>query len=284
MDSAYLMISASVLMHVAWNLLARHVEPRANYLWWGLLAHMVLLGPWALWHFMVHAEWSQGLLLAISVSAIANIVYFIALRKAYHFAPVALVYPLARSSPLLIVLWSWLIFAGELTRLEIAAIGVSVIGLWILSASSGEGDTRHALPWTLLAALSTSIYSLSDKVVVAYLAGFTEQLGFITIGYAASFIGMSLLQRRQTGHWIPPIRPSWLQILVGGLCIGVAYALVVGAMRELPAAHVVTFTNGGIVLAVMLSVFVFHEKAHWLQRLAGAGVVSSGLILLGWLG
>jgi phosphonate utilization associated putative membrane protein len=283
MDNAYLLIGLSVLMHVVWNLLARHVDPRANYLWWGLLTHLLLLGPWALWSLLVYAQWSLTLFLALLVTATANSLYFIALRRAYHFAPVALVYPLARSSPLLILLWSWLFFAEQLSLLEVAAIGISVIGLWILAASSRYGDSRHALPWALAAALCTSLYSLSDKAAVVYLHGFAEQLGFITVGYAASFIGLSLMQLKQTGHWIPPRRPSWPQLLVGGLCIGVAYALVVRAMRELPAAHVVAFTNGGIVLAVLLSVFVLHEKTHWKQRLAGGGVVSSGLLFLGWV-
>jgi phosphonate utilization associated putative membrane protein len=283
MDNAYLLIGASVLMHVAWNLLARHVDARANYLWWGLLAHLLLLGPWALWNLLGNALWNSTLLLAMLVSAAANAVYFIALRRAYHFAPVALVYPLARSSPLLIVLWSWLFFAADLSIAEAAAIGVSVLGLWVLAASSRGGDARHALPWTLVAAFCTSLYSLSDKAAVVYLPGFAEQLGFITVGYAASFIGLSLLQRRHSGKWIPPARPSWPQVLVGGVTIGVAYALVVRAMRELPAAHVVTFTNAGIVLAVLLSIFLFREKTQWRQRLAGAGVLGAGLLLLGWV-
>jgi phosphonate utilization associated putative membrane protein len=283
MNNAYLLIGISVLMHVVWNLLARHVDTRANYLWWGLLAHLLLLGPWALWNLLVHARWNSTLLLAMLVTALANTLYFIALRRAYHFAPVALVYPLARSSPLLIVLWTWLFFADNLSPVETAAIGVSVLGLWILAASSRDGDARHALPWTLVAAFCTSLYSLSDKAAVVYLPGFAEQLGFITVGYAASFVGLSLLQRRHTGRWIPSARPSWTQVLVGGVCIGVAYALVVRAMRELPAAHVVTFTNAGIVLAVLLSIFVFQEKAQWRQRLGGAGVVGAGLLLLGWI-
>jgi phosphonate utilization associated putative membrane protein len=283
MNNAYLLIAISVLMHVLWNLLARHVDTRANYLWWGLLAHLLLLGPWALWNLLVNAQWNSTLLLAMLVTAVANTVYFIALRRAYHFASVALVYPLARSSPLLIVLWSWLFFAADLSFAETVAIGVSVLGLWILAASSRGGDARHALPWTLVAAFCTSLYSLSDKAAVVYLPGFAEQLGFITVGYAASFIGLSLLQRSHSGRWIPSVRPSWPQVLVGGICIGVAYALVVRAMRELPAAHVVAFTNAGIILAVLLSIFLFQEKAQWRQRLGGAGVVGAGLLLLGWV-
>jgi drug/metabolite transporter (DMT)-like permease len=55
-------------------------------------------------------------------------------------------------------------------------------------------------------------------------------------------------------------------------------------MNELPAAHVVSFTNAGIILAVVLSVFVFREREHWKQRILGALVVSSGLLLLFWSG
>jgi phosphonate utilization associated putative membrane protein len=282
MDNAYLLIGVSVLMHVAWNLMARHVDSRANYLWWGLLAHLVMLGPYAIWHLINNADWQTPLLIALLTTSLANTLYFIALRRAYHFAPVALVYPLARSSPILIALWSWLFFSQVLSLWEVLAISTSVFGLWILAASSRHGDARHALPWTVLAALSTSVYSLSDKVAVQHLPGFAEQLGFISIGYAFSFVGLTLLQRVETGKWLPQVRPSLHYILIGGLFIGTAYALVVRAMSVLPAAHVVSFTNAGIVLAVLLSIMLFGEREYWRYRLAGALVVSLGLVLLGW--
>ncbi|PVV19946.1 MAG: hypothetical protein B6D74_13975 [gamma proteobacterium symbiont of Ctena orbiculata] len=283
LNNAYLLIGASVLMHVAWNLMARHVDSRANYLWWGLLAHLTILGPYAVWHLLQNANWQPPLVTALFSTSVANTLYFIALRRAYHYAPVALVYPLARSSPILILLWSWLFFSQLISIWELVAISISVIGLWILAASSRHGDTRHALPWTILAALSTSVYSLSDKVAVEYLPGFAEQLGFISIGYATSFLGLTLVQRVETNRWLPQTRPSIAYILIGGLFIGTAYALVVRAMGQLPAAHVVSFTNGGIVLAVLLSILAFGEREHWRQRLVGALVVSGGLVLLGWL-
>ncbi len=70
-------------------------------------------------------------------------------------------------------------------------------------------------------------------------------------------MGLSIVQYRETNHWIPAIRPAWMYILVGGLFIGTAYALVVRAMGELPASHVVSFTNAGIVLAVLLSISLY---------------------------
>jgi len=282
-DNAYWLIGISVLMHVAWNLLARHVDKKANYLWWGLLAHLLILGPYAFWSLLEDSTWSITLVQAILVSASANALYFVALRRAYHFAPVALVYPLARSSPILIAIWTLLWFEADITVQEIIAISVSVLGLWVLAASTRNGDVKNVVLWTFIAALSTSIYSISDKLAVEYLPSFSSQLGFISIGYLVSFLVLTYEQVRETGRWVPAQRPKWIYIIMGGLFIGTAYALVVRAMRDLPAAHVVSFTNAGIVLAVFLSVFVFKEKENWKQRLSGALIVSLGLLLLKWL-
>lgn len=279
-ESAYWLISLSVLMHVVWNLLARYVNSKANYLWWGLLAHIVLLAPYSIWQLFKHAVWDMYLLCALITSALANALYFVALKRAYHYAPVSLVYPLARSSPLLIALWSWLLFSDTLTLQAFSAIMISVVGLWFLAASSKQGGTHRSLPWAGIAAFSTSIYSISDKVAVSYLPRFTEQFGYISIGYTCAFLLLTYLQKKETGFWVPPIRPHWATILIGGLCIGSAYALVVRAMRELPAAHVVSFTNAGIVLAVLLSILLFKERSQWKMRITGSIVVSLGLIFL----
>jgi phosphonate utilization associated putative membrane protein len=282
-ENAYLLIGISVMMHVVWNLLARHVDAKANYLWWGLLVHLLLFGPYAISSLIANAIWDTPLVAALFISSFANTLYFVALRRAYHHAPVSLVYPLARSSPILIAIWSWLIFDQRLTIPELLAISISIVGLWILAFSTRLGEARHALPWTITAAFATSFYSMSDKVAVDYLPSFIDQLGFISVGYSASFIGLSISQRLETGKWVPSIRPHWAYLVVGGLCIGMAYAMVVRAMRNLPASHVVSFTNAGIVLAALLSITLFRERRDWQRRILGATVVSLGLILLGWL-
>lgn len=269
-------------MHVAWNLLARHVDRRCNFLWWGLLAHLVLLGPWAFWRLVIDSLWNTQLIIAMLTTAAANTLYFMALRKAYHFAPVALVYPIARSSPVLIAIWAWFLFEQDISLNGITGIGISVLGLWVLAATSRNGDTKHALPWAIMAAVATSIYSLSDKVAVAYLPSFGSQLGFISAGYLVSFIGLSIFQYRETGSLIPKCRPKRRYILSGGLFIGIAYALVVRAMLELPAAYVVAYTNAGIVLATTLSIWLFKEKENWLRRVLAAIVITAGLVVLGY--
>jgi hypothetical protein len=48
MTAAALALTAAVLMHVAWNLLARANHPDSRILWWALVGYLVILGPWSL--------------------------------------------------------------------------------------------------------------------------------------------------------------------------------------------------------------------------------------------
>jgi drug/metabolite transporter (DMT)-like permease len=177
--------------------------------------------------------------------------------------------------------WAWLLFDQTIPVSGMIGIGISIIGLWIMAATSKGDDTAHALPWATVAAVGTSVYSLSDKVAVSFLPTFGAQLGFITIGYLCSFLALTFVQWRSTGTPVPLQRPKWIYMIVGGLFIGTAYALVVRAMLELPASYVVSFTNSGIVLATLLSIGLLKERAQWRGRLLAAVIISCGLAILG---
>lgn len=262
--------------------MVRSQGKQVRLLWWALAAHCVLLGPWGLYALVTEAHWTPQLIGFLVASALANTLYFIALDRAYHHAPVALVYPIVRSSPLLIGLWGVLFFNEALGINAWLAMTISVCGLLLLASTAWRNADGYALPWALAAAFSTSVYSLTDKAATVYLPTLASVVGFITIGYALSFFAITLLLYREQGRLIPVRKPPLLAMLASGVCIGLAYVLVVHAMRTLPAATVVTFTNAGIVLAGLLSMLLFREHTHWRMRLAGMLVISAGLILLGW--
>jgi phosphonate utilization associated putative membrane protein len=279
-QQAYLAIGGSVLMHVAWNLLVRQQHGKTQLLWWALATHCLILGPWAIHALVTEAHWTPALQLSLVVSAASNTFYFLVLNRAYAHAPVALVYPIARSSPLLIALWGAMFFGEVLAGPVWAALAVIVAGLVLLAATAWRGGAAAAVPLALAAALATSVYSLSDKLATQHLPSFASLLGFISIGYACSWLALTLQLRRTEGIWRPRAMPRAPYLLIAGLCIGSAYALVIHAMRGLPAAEVVGFTNAGIVVAGVLSMSVFRERAHWPTRLAGIAVICVGLTLL----
>lgn len=282
LTAAYLAVALSVALHVGWNLMARHARRECDPLWWALAGHTALLGPWALHGLATQATWSLELTAMLAISASANMVYFIALRGAYQYASVALVYPVARSSPLLVALWAWLLFGVETGPIGWVGLIIGSVGLLWLAWSGRTGDARHALPWAGLAALMTSIYSISDKAATISLPTFASVMGFMSVGYLLSLLALSFMRRRSEGRWTPPCTPRPLILLGGSLAIGSAYALVIGAMRELPAAQVVALANLGIVIASLLSISAFGERTAWRTRLTAAMVVTMGIIMVQW--
>ena len=276
---AYMAIAVSVAMHVAWNLLVRHQGAKVNMLWWALALHCTTIGLWGLQALVREAVWDRQLLIYLLMSAAANTFYFLALNRAYKHAPVALVYPIVRSSPLLIGMWSALFFGESLGLPAWSAIVVNVSGLMVLAGTAWRGDGFAALPFALTAALATSIYSLSDKAATAYLPTFASLVGFVTVGYLSSFIALTIQTRAEHGFWRPQATPRLPYLMIAAASIGLAYALVIHAMRHLPAAVVVAFTNAGIVIAGLLSIFLFRERVRWRLRLAGMAIICVGLTL-----
>jgi len=282
MTAAALALTAAVLMHVAWNLLARASHPDSRFLWWALVGYLVILGPWSLYSLATEARWSHGLAGLLIVSALANCLYFLVLGAAYRRAPVALVYPIARSSPLLIALWSSLLFSEVIATVGWLGILVSVGGLLMMASSAWHGDGRRVLALAVTAAFATSVYSLSNKFAVASLPTYGSQLGLVSFDLTSSFIVLSIEQRLRFGRWRPSTMPPMVRWLPAGLFIGNAYGLVIFAMQYLSAAYAVAFTNAGIVIAGLLSIFAFKEREHAGRRIVAIVVIAAGLGILAW--
>lgn len=273
-------LAAAVLMHVAWNLTARRADPTSSFLWWALAAWLVIVGPWSLGVLIVQADWSWQLGLLLAITCVAEALYFLALGAAYRHAPVPLVYPIARSSPVLIALWTTLFFGERLSTTGWAGIALSVAGVLLLAGSAYRGAPARALPWALLAAFGTSIYSTSNKLAVAALPNYAVQLGFVSVTLLVAWLALTSESYWRFGRWRPPAAPPPLRTVVGGLCIGNAYALVIYAMQFIPAAYAVAFTNAGIVLAGIIAMTIYKEREHWRARLAAMVVICAGLGIL----
>jgi phosphonate utilization associated putative membrane protein len=275
-----LAILIAVAMHVTWNLLARHTRPDAEFLWWAIGGHLVLFAPWTL---VVMARQADDLALVLGctlVSSVALFLYFAALRTAYRHAPVALVYPLARSAPLLIALVGVAVLGERLSPLGWTGILASTVAILLLGASGRHGKARGALLPAALAACGTTVYSLADKVAVSQLPSYAAQLGYVSGTYLGAWVMYSLWLRRLRGRWWPGEHPGALPLLIGALFIGSGYALVIGTMRVIPAAYAVALSNLGIVAAAFLSVIVFREREHAAQRLIWATTLAASLLLI----
>ncbi|MFA6972064.1 MAG: EamA family transporter [Gallionella sp.] len=275
-------VGASVLMHVSWNLLTRRTPSKANFLWWIVGLYVLIFAPFTLPDFMRAAAQAPELYLCAAISGTSNGLYFLALRRAYTLAPASAVYPMVRSSPLLIAIVEVLFFGHSFPLLSWFAILLALSGLWMIAASAQEGATRlsRAWPYALFAALMTVIYSLSDKLAAVNIQDIRTALGYVCVNFSISWIFLVLEQKWRADCWIPVAIPTVYTLIVGALGVGTAYALVIYAMRTLPAAYAVTLTNAGIVLTVLLGIVWLKEHQGWRQRLMGSSMVVISVIVV----
>lgn len=267
-------------MHAAWNLAARRADPRSFFLWWAALGAMLLIGSWSIVLMIEVVPWTPTLVVLLLLSCTAEIFYFVGLGIAYRHAPVPLVYPIARSAPLLIALWMALFFGERLPVHAWSGIALSVIGVLSLSFTARGGEPARAVPWALTAALGSSVYSIANKFAVDALAGYVAVLGWASVTISAAWIGLTLQQRRRTGRWIPTVRPPTVQWLLAGIFIVNAYALVIYAMRYIPAAYAVAFTNAGVVIAGVIAIAYYGERERWRTRVGAMSLICAGLALI----
>lgn len=277
-SAAALMLA--VLMHVGWNLLAKQAHQEVDLLWWALLGFIVLFG-WmgldALWHY---EQWTVELAQLVAITATANTAYFVALRWAYQGAPASLVYPIARASPLLIALWMGLFWQQTLSPIAWFGVTLTVIALMGLAWQNRAQASVKSVVFAATAAFFTSIYSISDYFIAQSFTDIRLFVGLVTIGYASSWLALSLLRYQQHKQIIPKARPSLSVFLIASSSVGFAYVLTIYAMRDLSAVYVVSMTNMGIVIVFLLSIFWLKEPVNHRNNWIAIAVLMMGLLVL----
>jgi len=284
---AIALVGASCVLHATWNLIAKRHLKDATFFWW-VLAGVVALGapPFA----VVVADVTVGPMVWVCLLGGGTLIgaYFYCLGKAYAVADLTIVYPVARSAPVLVWLWGWLLLGESPTLVGTAGILAATVGVFCLPINSGKRFTTRGhlktfgkpeMLWALATALATSGYSLIDKVGIGMTTGLDGAYVYVYIEYAVSFVVFSLLVlcggRRRARLPRPRALLPALMVAVATLS---GYFLVLVALRSSKVSYVVAFRQLSIILGAVFGFVFLRERGAW--RLVGAAVISAGLVAL----
>ena len=119
---------------------------------------------------------------------------------------------------------------------------------------------------------------MPPEATTTVLAAFSLQAGAMLTS-VVFFVYLGI----QGGHTFRLSMPSYLFALAGGVCIGIAeicYLYIFGGPRPLPASVVIpTVVTGTIVITLIVSFLVFHERLSLVQ-LAGAAMIVGGIAVM----
>ena len=217
----------------------------------------------------------------LATSALLNLVYWVALGRAYAAAEVGLVFPLARGLIPLLVLPGAIAILGEVpTAEEAVVIAVVISGLVLVVATHdawrGAGNKR-TLTLCLVVAASAAGFMICDGVGVR-ISG--SPLHYVAALYTLNAAVVGLYAGvKQRGRMIAALPGGLPSAFCWGAISLTAYGGVAWAMSQAPLAIVAALRESSVIFAALLATIWLREPLRP-ARLAGAGLVGLGLVML----
>ncbi|MDX1755415.1 MAG: DMT family transporter [Marinobacter sp.] len=295
--SAALIVFFSALTHAGLNLFGKKVSPSGAFFWHTTFWSAVLTLPLLVWLADLLPRLDSQIWQLVIVTGLFQATYLRALAAAYRHGELSIVYPLARSSPLLILLTVALL----LGRTEHVS-GWLVLGLVLIVAGCIVLPMRAfrdfhlanygnlATLFSLLAAVSTAGYSLVDDTAVMLMRDLLTGVAldvetallFVMLQAWSALIWLSLglfLQASER-RLLLELACHWRSTMVGGALIIGTYGLVVWAMAYVEdVSYIVAFRQISIPMGVGLGWYFLGERMY-APKLVGVGAILAGLMLL----
>jgi drug/metabolite transporter (DMT)-like permease len=280
---AFALVVLSAGMHAYWNYLLKKSEDTKVFIWLFLLGSILIFFPFFISLAPIDIPVSGWC--CILTAGLVHALYLVSLSSAYEKGDLSLVYPLARSAPIIFVLIGAMLFLGEIPS-EIGMAGMTLI---ILGCYALHSDSLRALfqplkslnskpsQLALLTAGFISLYSLIDRVGIEYVQIF--HYIYLVFVFMFVFYTPFILIRRDKRA----IKAEWASnrrniLIVAFLCF-FTFFLVLIAMSLAKLSYVVALRQLSIIFSVVLGAWVLKEE-HGDIRLTASVLIFVGSFLI----
>jgi drug/metabolite transporter (DMT)-like permease len=266
---AFALVLSAAVIHAVWNILvggARDPRPATAV---AMLAAAAVGLPAAIAAWRVSADAVPWMV----PSSALELLYAFLLAAAYRRAAVGVVYPIARgAAPVFVLLFAVVTGAGTNVA-QIAGVVMVCAGI-LLVIRGGVAAARPDVLMALGVAATIAGYTIVDKhgiehaSAVAYFECVLAPAALIYAGWTASRLGVGAL-----------VAEVGAKAVGAGAGMFAAYALVLAALDQAPAAAVSAVRESSIVIGALLAAVVLHEPLGR-RGVAGAAVVAAGVAVI----
>ena len=273
---ALLLVVAAAMAHAGWNLCAKRVPDGGTvFVWLYGSVTAALCVPLAIVTVLVfHQVPTVTWLVAMGISGLLHVTYFVLLQRGYAVGDLSVVYPLARGSgPLLAVLAS-VVWLGERPGpLALAGAGAVVGGILVIGGI-GRGSRSAGVLYAVATGVLIAGYTLWDAHAVTTLA--VPPVVLMAGSALGEFTLLSpvLFWRRARAATL--WRAHRRTLVAIAVLSPLAYLLVLFALRLAPVSLVAPARELSIVFGSLAAALVLGEPDPR-RRLTGAVVVLAGV-------
>ena len=196
----------------------------------------------------------------------------------YRAGDLSLVYPIARgTAPLWVAIGGYVVADEALSPSGAAAVALICCGIVSLAADGRRLRFSPALLFAVLTGLCIAAYTLCDGLGGRLSQSVPAYIAWLLILEAPPLALFALFRRRH--NLIVALKTSWRAGLVGGLCSGLAYGMVIWAMSLSAMTYVSALRETSVILAAWFGSRFLNEP-FGRRRLVTAAVVVTGIVLL----
>lgn len=282
-------VIASAFLHSGWNYLLKKSRRKIAFIWWFLLFSLVFYFPVFL-YFWPQTVISKAGWICVAATGFLHGLYFWVMGEAYERGELSLVYPIARGSgPLFVPVLAVLLLHEKLCFSGVIGIALVVLGIYVIHLRSfvwrSLSEPFMALRggaslWALYTGGTIAAYSLVDKIGVGIVYPPVYQYLMLAITW---FLLLPYVLTRERIYLMDEWRVNKGTILIAGILVVLAYLMVLFAFRISEVSYVVAVREVSIVISTFYGIALLGEK-HGKQKLAGAALIVSGVVLIGLSG
>lgn len=211
-------------------------------------------------------------------SVCIHFTYYQLVGAAYRLGDIGLVYPLMRGvAPLIVATTSGLILGEALPPVMFTGILIICAGVLTLAADFRGGHTQ-AIAVALMNAVVISLYTYVDGIGARAAGNPISYTLWICILPPIPLFAFAFM-RRGVAPVLRHARLTWRRGLFGGAGSVASYGLALYAMTRAPIAAVAALRETSILFALVISVFIFREKASPWRYVAGATIAAGALVM-----
>lgn len=248
-------------------------------------AFIALSAPWTALVLMrqgmppVGDEFLRAALISVAVNMVGTTLHV----KALTLSPLSLTMPFLAFTPLFMLLPSWVVLGERPSAAGLAGIVLIVSGGYAMHVDKIRGGVLAPLKaiasekGSLLMLVVAAIWSISavfDKVATVASSP-SYYTTFFSLAFALAYAPFLVLGMRKRA----PDPATWPRLAFLGLITAVMILSQFTALEMTVASYVIAIKRAGMVLAVVFGHLFFREK-HLRERLAGALLMTAGVILL----
>ncbi len=283
--AAIALVLLSALLHAVWNFFGKGSDDRWAFFFAQSLATAGLYAPMLLWW------WPRGGIdrmgwVWIAASAATHAGYAFYLLKAYDAGDLSVAYPLSRTAPLLLAVWDVVTARSQLSIAGVA--GAVLAGLGALTLQLPALRVRGARAvwadrvtrYSLATAVFIAVFTLIDKQGVTHVHPLVFM--YLIMAGELTLVGMQL-RGTAVARMRRELRRNAGAVLFTAVMGPFSYLLILWVLATAPASYVLGLRQTSIVFGVVLGRLLLGE-GETRYRLAGAGIIAAGSVLIATAG